>query len=83
MEVSMDECGSGEEALCLLGRFEPLHLSLSAPASADVSSRHDYSGIGSVDARHMEANGAERHRSFSACRSRSPAAHITTLPAAA
>ena len=29
MEVCMDECVSGEEVLCLLGRFEPLHLSLS------------------------------------------------------
>jgi hypothetical protein len=29
MEVCMDECVSGEEVLCLAGRFEPLHLSLS------------------------------------------------------
>jgi hypothetical protein len=29
MEVAMDECVSREEVLCLLGRFEPLHLSLS------------------------------------------------------
>ncbi len=31
MELSMDECVSGEEALCLMGRLELLHLSLSAP----------------------------------------------------
>jgi hypothetical protein len=31
MEVSMDKCVSDEEVLCLMGRFEPLHLSLSAP----------------------------------------------------
>jgi hypothetical protein len=30
MEVSIDECVSGEEVLCLMGRFEPLRLSLSA-----------------------------------------------------
>ena len=30
MEVTMDKCMSGEEVLCLMGRFEPLHLSLSA-----------------------------------------------------
>jgi len=29
IEVAMDECVSREEVLCLLGRFEPLHLSLS------------------------------------------------------
>jgi hypothetical protein len=26
----MDKCVSGEKVLCLLGRFEPLHLSLSS-----------------------------------------------------
>ena len=31
MEVSMDERVSEEKVLCLLGRFEPLHLSLAAP----------------------------------------------------
>ena len=31
MEVAMDECVSGEKVLSLLGRFEPLHLALSAP----------------------------------------------------
>jgi len=30
MEVTMDECVSGEEALGLLGRFEALHLSFSS-----------------------------------------------------
>jgi hypothetical protein len=30
-KLSMDKCVSGEEVLCLMGRFEPLHLSLSAP----------------------------------------------------
>ena len=31
MEVTMDECVSGEEVLSLFRRFEPLHLPLSAP----------------------------------------------------
>jgi hypothetical protein len=31
MEVSMDECVSGEKVLCLIGRFEALHLSFSPP----------------------------------------------------
>jgi hypothetical protein len=66
MEVSMDECVSGEEVLCLMGRFQTVASVTLGAASADVSSQHDYSGIDSVDARHMEANGAERHRSFSA-----------------
>jgi hypothetical protein len=43
--------------------------------SVDVSFRRDCSDIGFLDARRREAGGALLRRSFSACRSRSPAAH--------
>jgi hypothetical protein len=36
MEVPMDECVSGEEVLSLIGRFEPLHLSLSPSRRPDA-----------------------------------------------
>jgi len=75
MEMPMDGRMSGEAVLCLFGRFKPLHLRL-------PTSRRSMRILGAI----VEAAalpvlncgkqvGAALHRSFSAYRSRSPAAH--------
>ena len=76
MEVAVDEGMSGEEVLRLFGRFEPLHLPLS---SARRPMRVpgpivQVSALSVLDAG-KQLDG-ERHHSFSACRSRSPAGGI-------